>query len=1028
VHCRGENVNPEYTLIKYDNIGFGVYGTGAEEPVEGVVRPERDKQPERSQGKGECPLSAVERHEQVKRLIALGLSPEHRESLRKRGMTDEQIDKGGYFSVSPWMKVDIDSRFPGVKDDGTLLVAGKGIGIPVPDVDGHYVGLQVRLDNPDDGGKYRWVSSSKYYSAHINGEMPLGVYRSETVKFKGVPVLIEGHLKPNIACQLLGCVAIGAAGGNFASSPKQFKRIIEALHDPIENPHKLVLLYPDAGSVHNENVMRTYRKTADLLAIWGFKCKFVWWDQESKEDKDVDEFATVEHAKNKAVFESVWLDYERFFRLDELIYIRSLTPRKGHKVINQPWLTEALPETGLIMDKSPMGTGKTFRLRKEVAEVKARGERVLSLGYRNSLQLQMATDLGLTHIAEVEAGNGDKVRMINKETPYLALCVDSMMHLDIGAWKGCHIILDEVESVVEHLLNGSTCRANRAELLNRFATLIKGAKRVICADAGLTNSTVDYIEALRGEEATGVINNYRRTEEPRSVSWYGSCDRLMSKILEDAGNGVRMAIATDSQAEAEVIERLLLGLERRGKRIDSKTKNEPDIELLLARPNEELVKLRPDYLIYSPAIAAGVSFDADVFDAVYFVGRGVLAPASIMQMLGRVRRNVPWHISAPTQSMPDLSNPHEFVSEVLARWSWNAKADFGLVVGAFENWYLEGKGGIHTGFIQMVEEGRDYEWIKEGAEKERQRIKRQIEALWGAVTDTATAHHLAQARLKVKDNYERQRCYRTLCDSFEAMGCKWESESRDDDKKMQGRLEGTREELKMEAVQRIVESPDIEIEEAKKILKRDRALQKDREAAAKAMLKDRLPGVEITPELVLRCWVDKKGAWLKGVENQWLRQQDGVMSRRRFSDWQKLLSGATHPGAKAPYPTWQSDVKTRALKLKALEKLNIDRFLDPSNEFDATSPEVRDFHDTLRGSKNMQEILEVNAEDSPIAVLNQVLRKTLSLRLGSRMSNGTRIYSIKFAKDQHSPNDEMRLQILKSLEAAKQTQESDETT
>jgi hypothetical protein len=653
-------------------------------------------------------------------------------------------------------------------------------------------------------------------------------------------------------------------------------------------------------------------------------------------------------------------------------------------------------------------------------------EKVLSLGYRNSLQMQMATDLGLTHIAEVKAQELGRIGEINYNTPYLALCVDSMVHLDVNAWKGCHIILDEVESVVEHLLNGSTCREQRGMLLQIWTQLIQGAKRVICADAGLTNSTVDYLEAIRGEKATGVINTYRHTGELRKVYFYGNDYKgIVAEALDRISAGERIVIATDSQVEAEALHKLLLEYDKtNGKRVDSTTKNEPDIEALLNRPNEELERLKLNYLIYSPAIGAGVSIDVDVFDRLYFIGKGVVSASAVMQMLGRVRANIPWHISIPKVGMCDSGNPHETVAEVMARYVWNAQSDLGLAIGSFEEWLRERQeagvlrpGWRGVGFGTAITPTPFPDPVRRRSENWEEEW---IGMLWGAIKTTNTAHHIAHARLKVKDNYERSHLTKVVMERLIEMGCDIEKGESARDINLAG-MQEFKFTLKRLAAKQIVDAKDIGIEEARRILKSDKARQHERDAAAKATLKDKLPGVELTLDMVYLCWVEKKGAWLRGVENDWLRKQDGVMERRGGKAWGRRLSEEF---------VWQSDISTRHLKLKALEKLDIDTLLDSTKEFTAKSPEILEFVRRLKASSHLREVLGVAVGDktSPIKLINKILEDVLSLNLGCEKRDGERYYSTRYGEvGDFRLDNALRQQVTQVFEAKKHAEEEAET-
>ena len=158
------------------------------------------------------------------------------------------------------------------------------LAIAAPSVEGQIAGCQLR---PDEGG-YFWVSSASKdgYSPKLpNGENPIGVYRP-----MGEPAgerlwFAEGLLKPAIAALRLNEICIGAAGGNFASSPEQVKAAIAAY------PNLPLVLAADAGAVANPHVMRAYQRLHKLASEQGRELQVAWWGQTTKAHGDIDEIS-----------------------------------------------------------------------------------------------------------------------------------------------------------------------------------------------------------------------------------------------------------------------------------------------------------------------------------------------------------------------------------------------------------------------------------------------------------------------------------------------------------------------------------------------------------------------------------------------------------------------------------------------------------------------------------------------------------------------------------------------------------------
>jgi hypothetical protein len=221
-------------------------------------------------------LDLVERDRQFRNLLnQLPLDQSHQEDLKRRGLTDEQIRSGMFVSVRKWQRLDqpISYLLPGASIDGRSLNIGYS-GYLCPVWHGNLiVGCQVRLDS--GVGKYRWLTSVNKcrpngQTSHLkNGELPITIIQVDDdpdLRF------CEGILKPYVAGRRLNKSFIGAAGGNFASSPQQVKEAIMRIQ-----PRRLILC-PDAGAVKNPNVMGQYQRLHQLLSKWGYQLTIESWE------------------------------------------------------------------------------------------------------------------------------------------------------------------------------------------------------------------------------------------------------------------------------------------------------------------------------------------------------------------------------------------------------------------------------------------------------------------------------------------------------------------------------------------------------------------------------------------------------------------------------------------------------------------------------------------------------------------------------------------------------------------------------
>ena len=260
-------------------------------------------------------LTAVQRDPLIRALSQeLGLSSQHRQMLRERGLTDSQIKAGLFFSIEQWQETSnrYPLNLPGIKQtkDGQRFVAttkdestGKysgGIAIVAIDANSLATGWQLMTVPRIEDKKYTWALGEK--SSHLpigDGELPIQVVGSAT---NPDPVWgCEGSLKPVIASSRINQRFIGASGGLFRSSPIQTRTALEGV--------KTINLTVDAGDVINSSRMRHWRLETEFFQSLGLTVIFPWWGQITKAENDIDELTTKEF---KVI---VYLTPDRFFEM-----------------------------------------------------------------------------------------------------------------------------------------------------------------------------------------------------------------------------------------------------------------------------------------------------------------------------------------------------------------------------------------------------------------------------------------------------------------------------------------------------------------------------------------------------------------------------------------------------------------------------------------------------------------------------------------------------------------------------------------
>jgi len=221
-------------------------------------------------------------------LAELPLSPEHRQNLRRRGLTDEQIDAGGYRTWPGDRKARMHVaaklfhalgnetfvRIPGLGPGASEIHAAPGsLLIPVRDVAGRIIALVVRPDDPGDGGKYRWLSSRS--ERNPDGPSP-GSPAHVPQEVRGpvdLALLVEGILKGDVVFRLCG-IPVVAIGG--ASQWRNAIPILRALGV------RTVRLAFDMDCLTNRLVARALVECFGGLQAEGFAVELARWNPEHK--------------------------------------------------------------------------------------------------------------------------------------------------------------------------------------------------------------------------------------------------------------------------------------------------------------------------------------------------------------------------------------------------------------------------------------------------------------------------------------------------------------------------------------------------------------------------------------------------------------------------------------------------------------------------------------------------------------------------------------------------------------------------
>jgi len=558
-----------------------------------------------------------------------------------------------------------------------------------------------------------------------------------------------------------------------------------------------------------------------------------------------------------------------------------------------PDLVEVIPDSGIINLKSAKGTGKSWQIKELIKKWEAQRKYVISITPRIALGRGQAVEWGISWI--------DDVGRI--QTASIGVCWDSLrklLHLD---WSNAVVIIDESELGIEHLLSSSTCKDKRPELLKIFQEKIpeclNGGGTVFLADADLTNVSVDYISAIAPNAPIYTIVNEALPKQWRVAFQSGKIDETLEQLFFDIENGVKVAITTDSQAEAEALEReiKLRFPSKKVDRVDGKTCQEDYGKAWVKRPNESIEENQPDVLIYTPSMGVGVSITVDYFETVYGLFHGVLAPKDCRQMLARVRTPIPRIIWCAQKGMiPD--DESSFTPEAIKKnIGFNAKEELSLldVIGA------------------IAPEADDAESLYQVLSDIRNDGK------WDNV------HLDTYAKLKARRNYGLNQLAVQLRQELIEEGHDLVDLASLDSTGLGDSLKDGKQLLKEEEAAAIANAQDISIEEAQDMSYQSSLKEEERHQMQKAFIREELPDADLTPDFVLKAIVEDKRRWLNATKLFWFLNNPEIANYLDQRNWMHKLKQF---GEGVPF---LADVRSYSGKIKLLQDIQLLELLDPDN-------------------------------------------------------------------------------------------------
>ena len=405
------------------------------------------------------------------------------------------------------------------------------------------------------------------------------------------------------------------------------------------------------------------KKTGYLLQQANCEVKVVTWD--SHLGKGVDDLIVKE---GKEYFNTIY-DQALSLEIWQAKSWRQLT-YSPQVVVNSPYLSDVkfgIPNK-IIGIKSAKGTGKTKLLEQIAVQALKNHQKILVIGHRVQLVRALCQRFGLPYITEAQEQNNQGY----------GLCIDSLhpnsqAQFNAGDWANSIIIIDEVEQVLWHSLNSSTCKDNRVAILKSLKTLMQnlttGKGQVYVADADLSDIAINYLISLAGISLQPyIIENQWKPDSESAWSVYNYDGNSPKKLVKDLENYIKQdgkpfvclsAQKLTSKWGTQNLEAYLSKKFPQTKilRIDSESLADPNHPAYNCITKLDQILANYDVVLASPSIETGISIELqNHFTSVWAIAQGVQGENAVRQTLSRLRTNIPRYLWCASYSFNKIGN------------------------------------------------------------------------------------------------------------------------------------------------------------------------------------------------------------------------------------------------------------------------------------------------------------------------------------------------------------------------------------
>ena len=274
-----------------------------------------------------------------------------------------------------------------------------------------------------------------------------------------------------------------------------------------------------------------------------------------------------------------------------------------------------------------MGVGKTKNLAALAAAMP--DKKIMMLSHRVSIINDTSNRLGFDCYHDVDLATAFKTNGSR-----VAICINSLPK--VGNNDATILFIDEAAQMHNTILTCSTIE-NRPLLLKALRAQMQQSELIMLCDAGLNDNTLKFYKELAGDVEVRLLTSAPAVDD-RNYQLIEGSGTAIDLVHKDLVAGKPVVVGCTAKAKAEECHAELIGRGIAKERLLLITADNKrgDIEAeFLSNPNVEGLKY--DGIIYSPAIASGVSLEMPKFETTYLIKGNNLSANECTQMMMRNR-------------------------------------------------------------------------------------------------------------------------------------------------------------------------------------------------------------------------------------------------------------------------------------------------------------------------------------------------------------------------------------------------------